>query len=176
VGPLRELTETAARIAAGDLDAKARVDSRDEVGMLAAGFDTMAERIRQSRRSDLGRLVVAQHTTEAAIDSLDDPVIITDAERVVTKLNPAAEELFGSEASNIGKPVGVIARDSRIPVTVSEALSSQRPVAGEGAASVLPLDVWASRTWATCWAFARRARPGAGPGRSVTSPSAPGTA
>jgi len=37
--------------------------------------------------------------------------------------------------------VGVIARDSRIPVAVSEALSSQRPVAGEGAASVLPLDV-----------------------------------
>ncbi len=141
VGPLRELTETAARIAAGDLDAKARVDSRDEVGMLAAGFNTMAERIRQLRRSDLGRLVVAQHTTEAAIDSLYDPVIITDAEGAVTKLNPAAEELFGSEAANIGKPVGVIARDSRIPVAVSEALSSQRPVAGEGAASVLPLDV-----------------------------------
>jgi len=141
VSPLRELTETAARIAAGDLDAKARVDSHDEVGILAAGFNTMAERIRQLRRSDLGKLVVAQQTTEAAIDSLYDPVIITDAAGAVTKLNPAAEELFGTEAANIGKPVGEIARDSRIPVAVSEALSSQRPVAGEGAASVLPLDV-----------------------------------
>ena len=141
VSPLRELTETAARIAAGDLDAKARVDSHDEVGILAAGFNTMAERIRQLRRSDLGKLVVAQQTTEAAIDSLYDPVIITDAAGAVTKLNPAAEELFGTEAANVGKPVGEIARDSRIPVAVSEALSSQRPVAGEGAASVLPLDV-----------------------------------
>src|SRR5512136_1296266 len=141
VSPLRELTETAARIAAGDLDAKARVGSRDEVGILAAGFNTMAERIRQLRRSDLGKLVVAQQTTEAAIDSLYDPVIITDAEGAVTKLNPAAEELFGSEAANVGKPVGEIARDSRIPVAVSEALSSQRPVAGEEVASVLPLDV-----------------------------------
>jgi PAS domain S-box-containing protein len=141
VGPLRELTETAARIATGDLDAKARVSSRDEVGILAAGFNTMAERIRQLRRSDLGKLVVAQQTTEAAIDSLYDPVIITDAEGAVAKLNPAAEELFGTEAANVGKPVGEIARDSRIPVAVAEALSSRRPVAGEEAASVLPLDV-----------------------------------
>ena len=141
VSPLRELTETAARIAAGDLDAKARVGSHDEVGILAAGFNTMAERIRQLRRSDLGKLVVAQQTTEAAIDSLYDPVIITDAEGAVTKLNPAAEDLFGPEAGTVGKPVGEIARDSRIPVAVSEALSSQRPVAGEEAASVLPLDV-----------------------------------
>jgi NtrC-family two-component system sensor histidine kinase KinB len=91
VGPLRELTETAARIATGDLDAKARVSSRDEVGILAAGFNTMAERIRQLRRSDLGKLVVAQQTTEAAIDSLYDPVIITDAEGAVAKLNPAPQ-------------------------------------------------------------------------------------
>ena len=141
VGPLRELTETAARIAAGDLNAQARVNSRDEVGILAAGFNTMAERIRLLRRSDLGKLVVAQQTTEAAIDSLYDPVIITDAEGAVTKLNPAAEEIFGSEAENAGKHIGEIARDSRIAVAVSEALSSQRPVAGEGAASVLPLAV-----------------------------------
>jgi PAS domain S-box-containing protein len=141
VGPLRELTEVAARIAGGDLDAKARVDSRDEVGILAAGFNTMAERIRLLRRSDLGKLVVAQQTTEAAIDSLYDPVIITNAEGAVQKLNHAAEEIFGPEDANVGKHIGEIARDSRIAVAVSEALSSQRPVAGEGAASVLPLAV-----------------------------------
>ncbi len=141
VGPLRELTATAARIAAGDLDAKAKVTSQDEVGILAAGFNTMAERIRQLRRSDLGKLVIAQQTTEAAIDSLYDPVIVTDAQGGVTKLNPAAEEIFGAEAEKTGKHIEEIARDGRIAVAVSEALSSQRPVAGEGAASVLSLDV-----------------------------------
>ncbi|HEX7629790.1 MAG TPA: ATP-binding protein, partial [Candidatus Methylomirabilis sp.] len=141
VGPLRELTAAAAKIAGGDLDAKASVDSRDEIGILAAGFNRMAERIRQLRRSDLGKLVIAQQTTEAAIDSLYDPVIVTDDQGGVTKLNPAAEEIFGSESENAGKHIEEIARDSRIAVAVSEALSSQRPVAGEGAALVLPLDV-----------------------------------
>jgi NtrC-family two-component system sensor histidine kinase KinB len=141
VGPLRELTETAARIAGGDLDAKAKVNSHDEVGILAAGFNTMAERIRLLRRSDLGKLVVAQQTTEAAIDSLYDPVIITDAEGAVTKLNDAAEEIFGSETTNAGKHIEEITRDSRIAMAVAEVLSSQRPVAGEGATSILPLAV-----------------------------------
>ena len=141
VRPLRELTATTARIAAGDFDAKVETRSRDEVGRLAAEFNRMAEHIRELRRSDMGRLMVAQQTTEAAIDSLYDPVLVTDEKGCVTKLNPAAEEIFGKESENTGKHVQEIARDSRIAVAVSEALSSQRPVAGEGAASVLALPV-----------------------------------
>jgi len=141
VEPLRQLTATTARMAGGDLNAKVIVSSRDEVGVLAAEYNRMAERIRQLRSSDMGQLLVAQQTTEAAIDSLYDPVIVTDGEGRVTKLNPAAEEIFGSEKENAGKHVGEVARDARIASAVAEALESQRPVAGEGMSSVLPLAV-----------------------------------
>ena len=141
VEPLRQLTATTARMAGGDLEASVSVSSRDEVGVLAAEFNRMAERIRQLRSSDMGKLLVAQQTTEAAIDSLYDPVIVTDGEGRVTKLNPAAEEIFGSEKENTGKHVGEVARDARIASAVAEALESQRPVAGEGMSSVLPLAV-----------------------------------
>jgi len=141
VEPLRQLTATTARMAGGDLNANVTVSSRDEVGVLAAEFNRMAERIRQLRSSDMGKLLVAQQTTEAAIDSLYDPVIVTDGEGRVTKLNPAAEEIFGSERENTGKHVGEVARDARIAGAVAEALESQRPVAGEGMSSVLPLAV-----------------------------------
>lgn len=141
VEPLRQLTETTAKIAGGDLNAKVTVSSRDEVGVLAAEYNRMAERIRQLRSSDMGQLLVAQQTTEAAIDSLYDPVIVTDGEGCVTKLNPAAEEIFGSEKENTGRHVGEVARDARIAGAVAEALASQRPVAGEGMSSVLPLAV-----------------------------------
>jgi PAS domain S-box-containing protein len=141
VEPLRQLTATTAKIAGGDLDAKAEVNSDDEVGILAAEYNRMAERIRQLRLSDKGKLIVARQMTEAAIDSLYDPVIVTNAEGCVTKLNPAAEEIFGSEAENAGKHVGEVARDARIAGAVAEALHSQRAVAGEGSSSVLPLAV-----------------------------------
>ena len=74
LGPVRQLTDATTRMAAGDLDAAVPVRSADEIGALAAGFNRMAERIRELRRSDLGKLLVAQQTTEAAIDSLYDPV------------------------------------------------------------------------------------------------------
>jgi len=141
VEPLRELTATTAKIAGGDLNAKVSVNSRDEVGLLAAEYNRMAERIRQLRNSDMGKLLVAQQTTEAAIDSLYDPVIVTDEGGCVTKLNLAAEEIFGSELENTGKHVGDVARDERIAGAVAEALQSQRPVAREGMSSVLPLAV-----------------------------------
>jgi len=141
VEPLRQLTATTARMAGGDLDARVMVSSRDEVGVLAAEYNRMAERIRELRSSDMGKLLVAQQTTEAAIDSLYDPVIITDGEGCVTKLNPAAEEIFGSEKENAGKHVGEVSRDAHIAGAVAEAMESQRPVASEGMSSVLPLAV-----------------------------------
>jgi two-component system, NtrC family, sensor histidine kinase KinB len=145
VGPLRRLTESTARIARGDLNARVAVDSNDEVGMLATEYNRMAENLRQLRNSDMGKLLVAQQTTEAAIDSLFDPVIVTDAEGRVTKLNPAAEEIFGSEKENAGMHVGEVARDVRIAGAVAETLQSQRPVAGEGMSSLLPLAVAGSQ-------------------------------
>lgn len=141
VGPLQRLTESTVRIASGDLNARVAVDSSDEVGVLAAEYNRMAENLRQLRNSDMGKLLMAQQTTEAAIDSLFDPVIVTDAEGRVTKLNPAAEEIFGSENENNGMHVGEVARDVRIAGAVSEALESQRPVAGEGMSAVLPFAV-----------------------------------
>jgi two-component system, NtrC family, sensor histidine kinase KinB len=141
VGPLRRLTESTVKIAGGDLNASVVVDSDDEVGTLAAEYNRMAESLRQLRSSDMGKLLMAQQTTEAAIDSLYDPVIVTDGEGRVTKLNPAAEEIFGSEKENSGMHVGQVARDERIAGAVAEALESQRPVAVEGMSSVLPLSV-----------------------------------
>jgi two-component system, NtrC family, sensor histidine kinase KinB len=141
IEPLRQLTTTTTRIGAGDLEAKVTINSQDEVGALATEFNRMAERIRELRNSDLGKLLVAQQTTEAAIDSLYDPVIVTDEDGRVTKLNPAAEEIFGSEQQNSGKHVGEVARDGRIAGAVAEALESQQPVAGESMSQVLPLAV-----------------------------------
>jgi PAS domain S-box-containing protein len=141
VRPMRELTATAANIAGGDLEAKARITSRDEIGILAAEFNRMAERIQQLRRSDLGRLFVAQQTTEAAIDSLFEPVLVTDGEGKLTRLNRAAESLFGARAEAVGKPIAEIVHDQRISMAVSEALRSERTVAAESVAAAITISI-----------------------------------
>jgi signal transduction histidine kinase/DNA-binding response OmpR family regulator len=48
VGPVQRLTRVAARIAAGDLAARARTEARDETGMLAESFNTMTARLAET--------------------------------------------------------------------------------------------------------------------------------
>jgi PAS domain S-box-containing protein len=145
LGPVRQLTAATSKMAGGDLDAVVPVRSADEIGTLALGFNRMAERIRELRRSDLGQLLIAQQTTEAAIDSLYDPVLATDGEGRLTRINPAAERLFGARLDVVGKPIGDVARDPRIAQAVTDVLMSQRAVASESAAAVLPWAVDGAR-------------------------------
>jgi two-component system, NtrC family, sensor histidine kinase KinB len=145
VGPVAQLTAATTRLASGELDTTVTVRSGDEIGTLAAGFNRMAERIRELRRSDMGQLLVAQQTTEAAIDSLYDPVIVTDSGGRVTRINPAAERLFGARPETLGKPVEVVVRDPGIAQSVCDVLASQVPVVTEDATAMLPWAVDGTR-------------------------------
>ncbi len=141
VRPLNLLTSATSRIAAGDLDSTVQLRSKDEIGTLTDSFNRMAERLRELRRSDLGKLVVAQQVTEAAIDSLYDPVVVSDSEGRVTKLNQAAERLFGPKAARLGQPIAQVATDSRIAAAVADVLESQQAVASEELGATLPITV-----------------------------------
>jgi signal transduction histidine kinase/DNA-binding NarL/FixJ family response regulator len=48
VGPVRRLTDVAERVAGGDLSARAAVEARDEIGVLAASINTMTQRLAQT--------------------------------------------------------------------------------------------------------------------------------
>ena len=48
VGPVQRLTGVAGRVAQGDLSARAAVESRDEIGVLAESINTMTQRLAQT--------------------------------------------------------------------------------------------------------------------------------
>ncbi|HUL60531.1 MAG TPA: ATP-binding protein [Anaeromyxobacteraceae bacterium] len=92
--PLGLLAMTVRRIGEGDLEARARVDGKDEIAGLAGEFNTMADRLAQYRRSSLGELLQAQQASQAAIDSLPDPVLVLDPSGAILNLNGAAEAML----------------------------------------------------------------------------------
>ncbi len=92
--PLGVLSQTVRRIGEGDLEARARVGGKDEIAALAQEFDTMADRLGQYRTSSLGELLQAQQASQAAIDSLPDPVLVLDPAGGVLNLNGAAEAML----------------------------------------------------------------------------------
>ncbi len=92
--PMAALSQTVRRIGEGDLEARARVDGKDEIAALAQEFNTMADRLGQYRTSSLGELLQAQQASQAAIDSLPDPVLVLDPAGGVLNLNRAAEAML----------------------------------------------------------------------------------
>jgi two-component system, NtrC family, sensor histidine kinase KinB len=93
--PVAVLSQAVRRLGEGDLQARAQVRTKGEIGQLAADFNTMAERLRAYRESSLGELLQAQASSQAAIDSLPDPVVVFGTEGGLLNVNRAAEERLG---------------------------------------------------------------------------------
>jgi NtrC-family two-component system sensor histidine kinase KinB len=101
--PLGVLSQTARRLGEGDLDARARVAGSDEIAQLSRELNTMADRLAQYRKSSLGELLEAQQASQAAIDSLPDPVLILGTDGALGHVNLAAESLLEVDLDRGGK-------------------------------------------------------------------------
>jgi len=89
--PLSRLSMAVRRIGEGDLDTRARIAGEDEIARLGREFDTMADKLREYRNSSLGELLQAQQASQAAIDSLPDPVLVLGVDGRVLNVNQSAE-------------------------------------------------------------------------------------
>jgi len=95
--PIAAITQAAQGVSAGNLDQVVPYLARDELGQLAQAFNTMTRHLRDYRRSNYSRLLRAQRTSQASIDSFPDPVLVVDDLGQVEMANPAARRLLGVE-------------------------------------------------------------------------------
>ena len=93
LGPISALTRSARLLGEGNLDGGVPVVSRDEIGVLAQTFNTMAARLREYRDAMAARVVRAQRTMEATLASTPDPLFVVSPGDGADIRNPAAEKL-----------------------------------------------------------------------------------
>ena len=93
--PLALLSQTTRRIGEGDFTVRAPAQGDDELAQLARDFNAMASHLDEYRRSSLGELLQVQQASQAAIDSLPDPVVVFGVEGDIRNVNGAAETLLG---------------------------------------------------------------------------------
>lgn len=127
LGPIRAVTEAAHAIGgSGRLDRSVPVFGRDELGTLATAFNLMTHELRKYRRSNLDRLMRAQKTAQATIDSFPDPVLVIDPAGRADLANPAARALFGVGPTADGEPGPVWHAPDQLRQPLTEALRTQR--------------------------------------------------
>lgn len=148
LAPLQTLARQAEEIGAGHLNQRIELHRDDEIGVLAGAFNRMAENLREARRQEAERLHRAERMSDAAIDSLYDPVVVTDAQGLVVHLNRAAEGLFGPADRATGRPVARVVSEARIAEAVGRAVHQEHVSAEEDEAGMVPLQVGsAQRTY-----------------------------
>ncbi|HKF46904.1 MAG TPA: ATP-binding protein [Terracidiphilus sp.] len=136
--PVRRLARDTRKIAQGDLDHRSEWSSRDSFGAIAAELNRIAVRLRELRESEAGRRQMEFQLSDAVLQSIFEPIIVTDAKGYLLKVNQAATEVLGVNATDrtalTNAPGG-----AKILSAIRDAVAMQKPVAGEGDAALLPM-------------------------------------
>lgn len=143
--PLRSLARQAEEIGAGHWNQRIELRRDDEIGALADSFNAMAAKLREAWRLEEQRLHRAERMSDAALESLYDPVIVTDDQERIVHLNRAAEGLFGSEEQAVGRTVTSAIQDKRIADALTHAIHREQVSAAEGEAGFVTLQVGSSQ-------------------------------
>lgn len=134
--PLNSLAHRAERIASGVFQPGTTSNRKDEVGALAQSFGAMEEKLAEMRRTEARRLQRAERMSDAALESLYDPVVVTDAKRRIVYLNRAAAGLFGEVDTQNRKAVEEHIPDRRIIKAIKNALEDRVSAAEDEAALI----------------------------------------
>ena len=139
--PLEQFSEQALAIGSGNLERRITIRKNDEIGALANAFNTMADNLAQMRSKEERRLRRAELMSDAALDSLYDPVVVTDAQGRIVYLNTAAQGLFGPTPYAPRAPVVEHIGDRRIVKAIQKVIEQDQISANEDPTSLIPLNV-----------------------------------
>jgi len=104
--PLAQMAAAAARIGRGDFATRVPVQSADELGELARVMNDMAVRI----EGQMTRMASETNRLDTILRGMGEGVMVTDADGVITLVNPAFRALFHVESALEGKPLLEISR------------------------------------------------------------------
>jgi two-component system, NtrC family, sensor histidine kinase KinB len=135
--PIRMLAKDTHRIAQGNLEHRAEWSSRDSFGVIASEINRIAVRLRELRDTEAGRRQMEFQLSDAVLQSIFEPIIVTDGKGHVLKVNQAAAELLGEAAGDRMALTSTPGGD-KILSAIRDAVSMQKAVAAEDEAALLP--------------------------------------
>jgi two-component system phosphate regulon sensor histidine kinase PhoR len=124
---LRNLTAVARRMAKGDLDARSRAQTPDELGELGRALDHLAETLSRSLRELrddrdlLGRI----------LESMREGVLVMDGEHRILLANPSIRDVLALDSDVVGRSTIEVIRNAELHALVDKAMTASESPIGE---------------------------------------------
>lgn len=142
--PIRQTARVARRIGQNDLQQRVEWRHKDDLGAIAKELNRLLLKLRELSDSEAGRLQMEHHLSDAVVQSIYEPVIVTDAKGGVLKLNQAATALLG-EGSSDRMVLANTPGGEKILNAVRTAVSLQRATTGQSESALLPIQIGADK-------------------------------
>lgn len=127
IGPILNLTDKVKGIAAGNLDEEINVQTKDEIGILAAEFKRMTMHLKEYRNTNIDKIIAERKKSETIVREINDGIIVVDEHNRISLVNKAAEViLFKSESEIIGKHILEVIKNENIFKMAKDALDDKQ--------------------------------------------------
>ena len=140
VRPVEQLTRSVRQIGAGNLDLHVDIRTNDEVEELGREFNQMSNRLQAYEALNVQHLIAEKRKSESLVETIPNPVIVTDEDSKVLLLNQAATEALSiGENAWFGRPLADVVSDTALldqlthePTRAQSASPETGPASGEG--------------------------------------------
>ncbi|PTV93234.1 signal transduction histidine kinase [Halanaerobium saccharolyticum] len=100
--PIKELEKGIKEVAARNFQRKVEVASEDEIGVLADEFNEMISKLKEYEKLNVKKLLMEKEKSEAVVNNLSSPLIVTDKDHKIVLINETAKELFSLREDVLG--------------------------------------------------------------------------
>jgi signal transduction histidine kinase len=138
--PIHTMAKDVKKMAQGNLEHRIAWSSRDDFGQIAVELNRLAVRLRELRDSEAGRRQMEFQLSDAVLQSIFEPIIVTDGKGHILKVNQAAAEILGPAATD-RMALNNTPGGDKILNAIRNAVAMQKAVATEDEAAMLPMRI-----------------------------------
>lgn len=103
VRPIQRIMEATEELSRGKYEIQVPADGTDELARLAEGFNVMANKLGIYHRLNIEKIMAEKRKSDAVLRSIEDGVVVIDADLRVVNMNPQAGCIFNVDSETISE-------------------------------------------------------------------------